>query len=401
MYAYRTVFARTCYAGIVGCLLVGSSSALAAANPSGFHVLSSKAAEVKSGQYIQASVHSAYNHGTMGNQRIYTRQMVPVAPSTLRVGALSALGRGVMHPGFQVAILAAGFIISNNDIYTYDINNPASIDISQYPVEQGYGWTPTTTDYRTGVYDNPATACLTADLSSLTPPRWITSVSPESSTMYRCRMASESSSAHGSFLVSKVANDNPLTINDAIRPATLQEIENIDSYIPPSLYDELFNGGPIPEWQDEITVLGAPATYVQPTGDQAIAPEVALAVGKWGENVAADLEGQERPHTDTPTTGGTATEQLYEDLGLYDPVPPFPDLDVEWQTEQLELPAYSSGVGAGQCPAPVQIPFPLGEGSFGWSYEPACELADTIKPGFIGMCAFIALLIVLRARGGE
>lgn len=411
MYAHRTVITRIGHACALGCLLVGTP-ALAVVNSNGIELLSSSSTGVKTGQYIEAAASVRYQHVNTA-QRIYTKALVPVASSTLRRGALAALGAGVVHPGFQVALLAAGFILtSDSEVHVPDptfsqLQDAALLEHESIPEPYKSGGPyvffggPTVCQGSTKVFANIAShvMCLRSNSARYYSQSTALEFEPQ---RYKA------DNDFGGVWIGYSATTNAVTEPDYVGgeaptvPATEQDyIDHVDPVIPPQLYDELYNWGNLPLWRDEITVLGAPATYVQPTGDQAVAPEVASKAGRWAENVAAQLDGQPLPNPEEDATGSTAEDKLLEELDLDGPVPPYPNPEVDWQIETLTLPAYSSGIGDGMCPPPASIPLPLGGGTLDWSYQPACDLADMARPAFLGACGLIALLIVLRARGGS
>jgi len=418
----RRSFSRlTGYAGLVGCLLVGTSTLVHAQNYPPYysqaervHIAATYARQqsIASGTAVVPVDARARWTSPDGSMTRYRTSTINVPKSTLRIGALSALGRGVMHPGLHIAIVAAGFIYSQSDGITklepssselhYD-SNQINLD-SWHASNTGYGYSINGQNYNLPILNDNShlhSYCERSDFYC-----YITDVSAGSNNRtlvrFEVRRTSNNSSVSGhSHIYNNVVSSNYIDgyiPGENQVPITEDDYLLIDPHIPPSLYDELWNGAPIPEWQDAITVLASPASDV--SADGALAPEVASAMGRWGQNMDAQYNGNPAPNPDHPTTGNTAQDQVAEEF-LDGNIPSFPDIDVQWQTEVLDLPSFSSGIGGGSCPGPASIPLPGGTGSVDISYQPACDLATMVRPALIGISGLIACMIVLRARGGS
>lgn len=386
-HAYRTFTRCAGYVGLAGCFLA-SSAALASAPRNGIEILSAKSTGVVTGQYIEAAASARYSHVNTA-QRIYTKQLVPVAKSTLRAGAVAALTVGRLYPGLSVALMAAGYIWSQSDGFQ---SSPS------YPDE----WTATDRiweGYNDVLFDTVLGACLSYNFD-------FSHVRSISSSYAYCDYHDRSKITVYRHIGSpppsdiEVYNPEPVTV-----PSGDVDWASVDPNIPPQLFDEMYGGDIQPDvWRDEIAAQGNDG--IESSGNPS--PEVTDQIGQWADNVHAQLEGQPEPNPDldeTPNLGEDAyqsdqLEDINDALGLDKPVPPFGDPDVDWQTESIDLPAYSSGIGAGSCPAGTTIPLPLGADPLQWSYQPACDLATMVRPALIGICGLIALMIVLRARGG-
>lgn len=428
-HAYRTLTRCIGYAGLVGGILAGTSTLVHAqdyppyySQASRVHIAATYARQqsIASGTAVVPVNTRARWTSPDGSISRYRTSTINVPKSTLRIGALASMSRGIMHPGFQIALAAAGYLYLNGNIYEpassidgeFSVDYQSLVDYAESnSLQIRHTWSNNTTISSPSCGFTPSGSAIVTSSSGFIDD--ITS----SLNGYLAHIVEYDGSGHP-ILCWKIQTQSgpnryqsnrlslhlgpvssyPSIDNDSlidIDPADIDD--SIDPYIPPSLYDELWNGEPIPEWQDTISVLGSPATGV--SADGALAPELADAVGRWGENMDAQYNGDEAPHADHPTTGNTAQDQAAEEV-LDGEVPPFPDLDIEWQTETLELPSYSSGIGAGSCPAGVTIPLPLAANPLQFSYQPACDLATMVRPALIGICGLIALMIVLRARGG-
>ncbi len=170
--------------------------------------------------------------------------------------------------------------------------------------------------------------------------------------------------------------------------------DRVDPHLPPELAEQLWNGQPIPEWQEAISVIGIPATEVESKGQDM--PEVATKVAQRAANIISQLLGEESPYPETGTGGQTADDELVDMWN--EPIPDFPEVEPEWQVEEIDsLPSFSFGLGSGSCPAPVTIAHPLG-GSFTIEFQKFCDLASMIRGAVIAICMILALYIVLGTR---
>ncbi len=397
-------------AGLVAGLLAPVPSLAANTNGTGLYVMSTSSTGVKTGQYIEAQASMRYSHFTGGSTRLYTKQMVPIATSTLRKGAIAALGRGFMHPGLAVAITAAGFLLDSDSgqVLAPDPEIQELEDIfEQYQSQfDQYGFDGSTNleflggyTMCTGVHpsiQNHIACYREADsiYGNHRPFKGIVN-GPNAGQYYaKYGTANVLFYSTSSSVTSDIYYDPD---NGAFLPATDEQLEQLDSHIPHQLYDELVNSeDDIPEWRDTISLLPGAASTVMPTNSQNVAPEVATAAGRWAENMAAQLEGQPAPNPDANTEGKTADEAMYE--STQQPIPPFGEVKPEWQVETIDtLPSYSIGLGSGSCPAPSQIalPFPFST-TIELDWTPICDLASMIRGAVIGVCMILSLYIVLR-----
>ena len=360
---------------------------------------------------INAYVNARYQYSPLDSRRYYKWQ-VPVAKSTLRAGALSALGRGVMHPGFQAAILAAGFIISNNnEIGVPDPSFPVS-DVIRPEHRTGYYWR-----FAGKSFSSPEAAAyywLSTEPLSSRNHSW----AYVSGSQYRigiCTLRSDGQACTGDMATNALTltpYTNPPSYDDIdpYFPATEQDLERIDEYIPPQLLEELwadlkpdvttrpFTITPqtYPEpWYNQLDVSSLPLSQLSTTGTPA--PEVVTHVAKQMENLDAQMEGREKPHPSvTVAPGASADEEMLERWD--EPVPDFTEVNPEWQVETIdELPSYNIGIGSGQCPPPtvITLPFPLNS-TLTLNWQPFCDLAAMIRGAVIAVAMILALYIVLR-----
>lgn len=401
----RTLARYVGIAGLIGGLLAPVPSL--AQSASGQTRVSSIAAAGRQGDDILARV-AANTKPANVHSRIYWTQKVPVAAATLRRGALAALGRGVMHPGLQAAILAAGFILSeNNEILVPDDSaDGASQLVDDYPASDYPG---SFRHYDTGGYSYYPSAYAASQAAVERACRPLTScgfykIIGRSDSQFWVRVKGKTSTGGTGYRDSKVEyapsrspNMPDVSPEGGHRPAEDEDYPALDEHIAPSLLDELVNSqDDIPEWQEAISVLPGPESAVVPTQSQNIAPEIATAVGRRGENIRAQSRGDNPPYSDAGTDGHSAEDQNREDWEQ--PIPPFPDVDPEWQVETIDsLPSYSIGLGGGSCPGATQIPVPFG-GSITLDWQPACNLAGMLRGAVIGVCMILSLYIVLRGN---
>lgn len=391
----------------IGCawLLLDSVPSLASFRPNGIEIMDINDARVYSGNYIEAQASVNYQHKT-GTQRIYTKLPVQVAKSTLRVGALSALSRGVMHPGFQIAIAAAGFAYSQIN-GQYEITKPYSGE-SQISDVSGYNGS---NHYYSG--GNTYSSYLIQDkfVDRCFQPGWscqVFGVNTTSTSMYvdyKIFDADNDQSGISSYAVSLVPpSDNSLPGYESPSQQAISDADllQLDEHVPPELLSQLYdrdgNVVDVPPWEEQISVMGM--SGAQSNGN--VMPEVMSSAKSWGQNIAAKLEGEQAPNPDTKTEGDTAQDAAYKQQQeeKNTPPPPFADVEVEWQTEEItDIPSWSSGIGSGSCPAPVE--FSMSGQTVGFDYEPVCRAAIAINPFFLGFCGLMALYIVLgRQRAG-
>lgn len=370
---------------------------------------------------INAYVNARYQYSPLDSRRYY-RWQVPVAKSTLRTGALSALGRGVMHPGFQVAVLAAGLVISGTDILKSEpesiLDDPELAPFYDDYVNDGSSYFIEHHAYRERRFGTPVEAAL-----------W------HGQTFYGDKFGSISyhsgncrSSSGCTFSMKRY--DQPSGTTTLIKPtgyssnnidmtpdfvtggepATQFDLDSLDPHIPPQLLEELwadlkpdvttrpFTITPqtYPEpWYNQLDVSTLPLSQLSTTGTPA--PEVVTHVAKQMENLDAQMEGREKPHPSvTVAPGASADEEM---LDRWDePVPDFTEVTPEWQVETIdELPSYNIGIGSGQCPPPtvITLPFPLNS-NLVINWQPFCDLAAMIRGAVIAVAMILSLYIVLR-----
>ena len=114
----RTFTRYACLAGLVAGLLAPVQSLAQQTSPSRPTITSVSSAGT-SGSDILARVSANTQPQALGS-RIYWTQQVSVSRQTLRAGALAAMRRGVMHPGLQVAMLAAGYLLTDDGVEVPD-----------------------------------------------------------------------------------------------------------------------------------------------------------------------------------------------------------------------------------------------------------------------------------------
>ncbi|XKE44516.1 hypothetical protein LG302_14220 [Halomonas organivorans] len=393
------------YVGIAGLVagLLAPVSSLAAVNTNGIEILSTTATGVKNGQYIEAAASVAYQHVNTA-ERIYTRQLVPVATSTVRRGAVAALSRGIMHPGLAIAITAAGLLLEGDEIQVMESGDqPQSSDFPEMYAEENREYTASgdscVWEGSGGeFYNNPLAAA-----ASFSPVDDIYPLYPLGSGHYGDCLLWRAQDGSNKFSVFPPAIPGPVSsFNDVYTaspvPATEEDLALLDPHIPPQLYDELVGSeDDIPEWEDAISLLPGAGSSVVPTNEQNVVPEVASKAGQWAENIAAQLDGEPAPNPDTDTDGKTASDQMYEDW--QQPIPPFGEVEPEWQVETIDsLPDYDIGLGSGSCPAPTAITLPAPFNSvIELDWQPVCDFASMIRGAVIAVCMILSLYIVLRS----
>lgn len=368
---------------------------------------------------INAYVNARYQYSPLDSRRYYKWQ-VPVAKSTLRTGALAALGRGVMHPGFHAAVLATGYIISESGIFK-DTSPSIPPEFEQYDViEEGvyyriynnrsdsYEFAPTL--WQIGVIasnilcESPQVSdCSVSDFD--TPRRYL--YIDYTTTEFGSPSDRRTQRSYSVFSGDPYQYVDP---NAGLTPVSESDLENIDPHIPPQLLEELwadlkpdvttrpFTITPqtYPEpWYNQLDVSSLPLSQLSTTGTPA--PEVVTHVAKQMENLDAQMEGREKPHPSvTVAPGASADEEM---LDRWDePVPDFTEVNPEWQVETIdELPSYNIGIGSGQCPPPtvITLPFPLNS-NLVINWQPFCDLAAMIRGAVIAVAMILSLYIVLR-----
>lgn len=370
---------------------------------------------------INAYVNARYQYSPFDSRRYY-RWQVPVAKSTLRAGALSALGRGVMHPGFQIAVVAAGFVISEGIIYKEEETDWG--DISQFQqYDDNFGALSWRGRISTSIPMEYHPTILSSALSALS---YYQGIRPDGDyhlykieqlapLHYRItlRGVHNGSWNHPNYTVLPDYDIEPTHSIDygvVEVPVTQEDLATVDQHIPPQLLEELwadlkpdvttrpFTITPqtYPEpWYNQLDVSTLPLSQLSTTGTPA--PEVVTHVAKQMENLDAQMEGREKPHPSvTVAPGASADEEM---LDRWDePVPDFVEVTPEWQVETIdELPSFDIGIGSGQCPPPTDItlPFPLNS-TLTLNWQPFCDLAAMIRGAVIAVAMILSLYIVLR-----
>lgn len=408
MYVGRTVTRNARYGGLFGGLLYLVYSGPVAATDWTYHDYASRA-NISSAYATSVSkasgtalVQYTGKVTNLPNSQVrYISGKVPVPLSTLRVGALSALGRGFMHPGLQLAIAAAGFIWSQSDgILKEGSALPAGMDnfYDDYPgtgeviSDRYWQWN--------AVYYTTPNAALSACLASGICFGSVEKVSCLEDNWYgpycsKWRYTLRDPAKGYIYLtLSSSSRTADLPVADAptsLVPATDDDLVSLDEHLPPEIVEQLWSDpGSLPEWMWDVPKV---------TSDGNVAPEVADAVRQQADNIESTMLGEtDQPHTDTGDSEAKTPEEKIAD-SFDEPVPPFGEVEPQWQVETIDsLPGFSSGIGGGSCPAPISINLPMGQ-SMSISIQPACDLATMIRGAVIGVCGLIALMIVVRARG--
>lgn len=411
----RTLTRYACLAGLIAGLLAPVSS-LAQGFPSGhpYHSSNSRAniaakygiaMSQQSGTAMVEVGYRARHTGLPGGVTRYTNGRALIPAATIRTGALSALSRGVRHPGFQIAVLAAGFIIANDGNIYSEFFDPDDNEFSSYD-----GSSLDTFEAYRGRFGNNS-PCYSENMSAVIAcfkpfvMNWygadgaeLSSVTLQNTNEFVLRFGwwkhhPPSSGVSINYFYGISPNDNYEPYNPAPVPITDSELAEIDPHIPPELVDELWaDSGSIPEWEEAITML--PFDNIFAEGNTT--SEVYQSARQANENLYAQLSGEPEPNPDQTTIGGTAGDEMVDMWNQ--PIPDFPEAEPEWQVEEITtLPDFSFGLGAGSCPAPVTIPHPLG-GSFTIEFQKLCDLASMIRGAVIAICMILALYIVLGTR---
>ncbi|GAA0624362.1 virulence factor TspB C-terminal domain-related protein [Halomonas beimenensis] len=339
--------------------------------------------------------------------RIYKQLSTSIPKASLRRAALSALARGVMHPGLQLAIVAAGFALSqNNEILAPDpevadleqIFETYADNIAQYGADGANGNIRFSGGYTmcTGVHPSIFNhiACYKEADAIYNKNLPFQGIVENSGSIY-ARYGT--SNVLMGFTSAAVDTDPYYDPDGAMVPATEEDLETLDEHLPATIVDDIWTEGePVPEWENEISIIGEPATSVVPTKQQAIAPAVARQVGQWAANTEAQLKGEPAPNPDAETGGNTAPDEMLDQWQEKPPASAYPTLPTpEWNVNVIDdLPDYDAGLGVGMCPEPNVIEIPL-YGTISLDWQPACELAGNIRGAVIGLCFISALFIVL------
>ncbi|WP_162900006.1 virulence factor TspB C-terminal domain-related protein [Halomonas sp. JS92-SW72] len=360
--------------------------------------------------HIEARVSSNYRFSA-NDPRFYNRSLSLVSRQTVRIGALAALGRGVMHPGFAVAIAAVGWAWSLQDgihvtSSVYDVdplfqNQSDSQLISQF-ISDGRSWH-FGSSY-TG-YSDPLT------LFSAYIPQNTSYYSHLNIISHWCSNTSNGVCVQYVIRYSTVGNPSNITITSTAQSPTItpqlslvtnsvpeSELSALDEHLPDVLLREIYQADTYPEpWYESLNVSSLPLSQVASPNGQA-APEIFEDVAKLSENMTAQINGDPEPHpgTNVAPGGNTAQDEM---LDRWDePVPNFTEVNPEWQVETIdELPSYNIGIGSGQCPSPtvINLPFPLNS-NLVINWQPFCDLAAMIRGAVIAVAMILSLYIVLR-----
>lgn len=315
---------------------------------------------------------------------------------------MAALGRGVMHPAFAAALVAAGFIVEGLDIFKEDYpqfeNDDYGYSNNLVPGGQAF--------YYNGEYFGSVSAAILDHANRVHPGHiGIIHLSRDSSgnPRYRAKMPSSSSpdgyyigstrTVHGSTVP---YTGDVLHVEPQRTPATEEEIEQADQYISPALVEQLWQDDPvaIPQaWQNAISIL----PFVDPAPQGQAAPEVHQAVSRWAENMTAQMQGEPIPHPDVGSEGNSASDEILDQWE--GPIPPFPDdPQPEWNVQVIdELPEYETNLSGGQCPSPTVVNVPL-MGTVSIVWQPICDFASMISGAVKALGLITGLFIVLGRK---
>ncbi|WP_431025026.1 virulence factor TspB C-terminal domain-related protein [Halomonas sp. H5] len=417
----RTLTRYACLAGLIAGLLVAVPSLTHAQGfPPGhpYHIDTARArimqkyatSAVERMGERQIEVRARVRHsGLPGNVTRYTTVGTYIPASKVRMGAMAALGRGVMHPGLQVAILAAGWAWSQSQ----GIHQPYVDEEGLFESQEGISWSAPFCSGERFVSAGAAWSCFRSSQPGIHKFRDFTSPTSTypAGTMrvhYRC-----DPDGSGCLSASMISSSYPPTTDTYSSPDSLNEsvpesdYAQLDQHIPHELVNQLWQS----RWQDHqdwLQDIGywsksgsdlsseAGRDLSKVSSESGTTAEVMKKAAEQNENLYAQLTGEEEPNTETETDARTADD---EQLDRWDePIPEFPEEEPEWQVEVIDsLPSFSFGLGSGSCPAPVTIPHPLG-GSFTIEFQKLCDLASMIRGAVIAICMILALYIVLGTR---
>jgi hypothetical protein len=127
------------------------------------------------------------------------------------------------------------------------------------------------------------------------------------------------------------------------------------------------------------------------TGEKCDALEYSQLLQAWKARCAVERLG-----TGTPTTGDPATAQI-RDFLTGGGVPSAPD---PWISEDLQPAQWSSGLGQGSCPAPIELSVNiLGRSApVTLSFQPICDFAGILRTLLLACSAILSLSIIAGAR---
>src|SRR5690554_2060014 len=247
LHVNRTLPSCIGYACALGCFLAGTSTLVHAQDYPPYYSQDSRVniaatyarqQSIASGTAVVPVNTRARWTSPDGSISRYRTSTINVPKSTLRIGALSAMSRGIMHPGWQAAILAAGFIYSqtNNEIMvettsssdyiTDDFTAPSYAHNEQYLYKYFGGDRGSST-----LFDVAVDFCAgkSHSLERIT-----------DTGVVRC--------TYGGGSWNKPQRDydtetrTPFPFDTLLVPVSYDDLQEIDEHIPPSLYDELWNG---------------------------------------------------------------------------------------------------------------------------------------------------------------
>lgn len=413
--------------GLLACFMVAFPSLAQAAFPPGhpYHLDTARAritakyatSAVEQMGTRQIGVTARVKHsGLPGAVTRYTNVQTYIPASKVRVAGLAALGRGVMHPGVQLAVAAAGFLWSQQyGIYTLTDSDNSTLDPADddYAHQEKYWLLPqggppyylpahrtrTKGQMKSFMQDRLTSRgfyfCGWA-LDDNTRVRFISSSYSNCSYSSAGRMADIkdcSNSPNSTYCGTDYQMAEPVPT-----PVPTENLDQIDPYIEPSLIDELWNDQ---TWDENITHWSWDGSDLDPTleqtsSDSPTTSEVMAQAQAQNENLYAQLTGEDQPNTDVVVDGNTADDEMLDQWN--EPIPPFGDTDPDWQVETIDtMPDYDIGLAPGTCPLPVDVNVPL-YGSFSISFQPACDLASWLRGVVIALSLIASLYIVLGTR---
>ncbi|QJQ96262.1 MULTISPECIES: virulence factor TspB C-terminal domain-related protein [Halomonadaceae] len=383
--------------------------------------LSGMNASKQSGTAMVTTNYRAVHTNLPGAVTRYTSGSVAVPAATYRNAALSALRRGVMHPGLQVAVLAAGYLLSESgEVVKIDETAPTAItNVPVYDVGQGgsgslyisppYG---EYCSYSRSETSNAVHCQNFAHTASLTRTYTQSGYLWTGYAFWRCNdpvysIPAAVKTSSGSYQTRCYRNlPDFVPIDPSIAPTlpvtSESDFEKIDEHLPPEIAEQLFDMGiDVPDWREQISVIPFADKLSSSSGSSPgknVSPEVAKEVLKQNENLYQQLTGRPISHPDTETDAKEAQDEMLD--SWTGPIQPFPDTEPQWQVETIEsLPDYSMGLGSGVCPAPtvINLPFPM-SGSVTLEWRPFCDLAGMIRGAVIALSMILSLYIVLGNR---
>ncbi|MBD3896595.1 hypothetical protein IEI94_12110 [Halomonas sp. ML-15] len=403
----RTVTRYACLVGLVAGLLAPVSS-LAQQSSTGpaATTITRVASAGTSGSDILARVTANTQPQAIGS-RIYWTQQVPVSRETLRVGALAAMRRGVMHPGLQLAIFAAGYIWSQEEgVQVPDDDAPIYESID---APEGQSFILRNTSQR---FPSTGAVCHAAIKQFGDSHEFRTrAINYLGNNSYECRyhmLGSNGWINSSNRRYADLSTNSPNTPTDytgpsnGFVPATESDLEHLDGHLPESIVDDLWSDNTASEeweqiiedfWANDPALSGQP----KPSSSGNAPPEVSREVAKRAANIDAQTKGEDKPF---PGSSGGGLPPEDEMLDRWDEPPPdFPGVDDPvWNVEVIEdLPDYDSGLSGGHCPAPTVVNVPL-YGSITIEWYPICDFASMISGAVKALGLLMGLFIVLGRK---